>query len=43
MSNPLFQYVVTAGDVAIVTIVLFITFSLWSGVFLYLYINRGDT
>lgn len=32
MTETAFIYVVSAGDVAIVSIVLFITFSVWTGV-----------
>ena len=42
MDNSPFEYVVSAGDVAILSIVLSINFSLWMGVFVYLYLNRGN-
>lgn len=42
MDTQLFQYVISAGDVAIVTIVIAITFSLWGGFLLYLYSKRSD-
>ncbi len=38
----LFQYTVTASDVVITSIIIAISFSLWIGVFIYLFLKRGD-
>jgi hypothetical protein len=35
-----FDYIATAGDTAIFTIILLITFSLWAGFILYLFVRR---
>lgn len=40
MEDTAFQYVLSAGDVAITTIIIAISFTLWIGVFIYL--NRRN-
>lgn len=43
MENPLFLYVVSAGDVAIATVVIAITFTLWGGFLIYLLSRQGKS
>jgi hypothetical protein len=41
MDDTLFIYAVNAGDIVKVTLILVITFSMWGGFFIHLFLKRG--
>lgn len=43
MESSSFQYVLSAGDVAITAVIVSIAFTLWIGVFIYVFFNRGES